>query len=184
MSAWERDLKLDWDLDSWSIVFSRAYKGILNVALIEANLKVLSRWYLTPAKLSIMYPSSEAICFRGCGLFGSMAHIWWECPKIRRYWNKICNLIYKVSGLQISRSPEVALLNIHDPKIPKISRSLIHFILLGAKSTLAKAWKQPKASFMAAKRKISWIMTQEKVSSILLDSRDKFENIWEPWPIM
>ncbi|XP_040198878.1 vomeronasal type-2 receptor 26-like [Rana temporaria] len=43
-SAWERDLQDSWDLEDWHRAGTRAYKGIVNVALIEANLTVMMRW--------------------------------------------------------------------------------------------------------------------------------------------
>lgn len=94
---------------------------------------------------------------------------------------KIFNMIDKLVGSQIPRTPMVPLLNAYIPKIPKASRRLIHFLLLGAKLTVAKAWENQKISFPAVVRKVSWIMMQEKLSSILLDTASKFESIWEPW---
>lgn len=110
-----------------------------------------------------------------------MAHIWWECPKIRPFWKRMFNLILKVTDHQVPRTPAVALLNAPIPKTHKFTRNLIHFILLGAKLTIAKALKQPRVSFLAAKPKISWIMSQEKLTSVLLDTKDQFESTWEPW---
>lgn len=40
---------------------------------------------------------------------------------------------------------------------------MIHFVFLGANITIARAWKWHSVSFVAAKRIISWIITQEKV---------------------
>lgn len=181
MKAWENDFQFQWGLDSWSSASLRAYKGIQNVSLIEANLKVLTRWYLTLSKLFRMFPSANPLCFRGCEMVGSMAHVWWECPRLRSFWKKVFNLIFKVTGLQVPRTPEVALLNACIPKTSKLSWILIHFIFLGATGTLAKAWKQPRVSFLAVICKVSWIMIQEKLSSILLDTKDRFELVWEPW---
>lgn len=108
----------------------RHLKGIRNISLIESNLKVMTRWYLTPAKLAKMYPTDPR-CFRGCQLTGSTAHIWWECPWIRSFWSRIFSLIQKVIDLQILRTPANALLNANLPKTSKYNRKLIHFILLG-----------------------------------------------------
>lgn len=110
-----------------------------------------------------------------------MVHIWWVCPQIHLFWNKIFNLISKVTKCMAPRSPSVALLNAHIPQSPKPKQKLIHFFLLGAKLTMARAWKQPKISIKVAKLNISWIMSQEKIASILVDAAQKFEIIWEPW---
>lgn len=127
---------------------------------------------MTPARLAIIYPSADPLYFWGCQLMGTLAHIWWGCPRIRCFWRKFFNLIRRVTGCEITRSPEVALLNSHIPKISKYNRKCIHVILLGAKLTIAKAWKQPSVSINAVKR---------KVAIILSDTAHKFETIWEPW---
>lgn len=92
--AWEMDTGHTWDQSIWSQVFqkasckTRSYKGILNISLIEANVKLLTIWYYVPSRLATIYPEASPLCFRGCNLVGSMFHIWWTCPRIRSYWNK------------------------------------------------------------------------------------------------
>lgn len=76
MLAWERDLDCAEDLESWCPRLQVSYKGILNISLIEASLKVLTRWYIVPTRLTRMYNTDTAECFRGCNLRGSMLHIW------------------------------------------------------------------------------------------------------------
>lgn len=48
MLKWESDLDIEWDLDTWNFQVAKVFKGILNVSLVEANLKVVTRWYLVP----------------------------------------------------------------------------------------------------------------------------------------
>lgn len=181
MTEWERDLGESWDLEIWNRMNTRAYKGMVNIALIEANTKVLTRWYLVPSKLALMFPSSSPLCFRNCQAQGTVLHIWWECPKIRGFWNGIFHLIRKITDTPIPKSPQIALLNGNIPKISKTTAKLIAFILTGAKISIAKAWKQPGVSLASARRKISWIMSQENLVSTIADSNKAFLAVWEPW---
>lgn len=181
MEAWERDLQETWNLEEWHRRGTRAFQGIINISLIEANLKVLMRWYLVPSRLATMFSSASPLCFRDCQAQGSMLHIWWECPRLRGFWNKVLARIRKVSGLPVTKSPQVALLNAPIPRIAKHTQKLITLMLLGAKTTITKAWKQPTVSFQEAKRKISWIMSQEKLVSTMTDTTKSFEATWEPW---
>lgn len=48
MLAWEKDLGQTWSLAEWHRASESASQGILNIALVEANLKVLMRWYIVP----------------------------------------------------------------------------------------------------------------------------------------
>lgn len=139
------------------------------------------RWYLVPTRLAAMLPSTSPLCFRGCQGIGSMIHIWWECPRIRGFWNRVFHIIWKVTGCAISQTPAIALLNGFLPHVSKITHKLILFILTGTKLTIAKAWKKSPVSLLSMKRKISWIMEQEKMVSSLLDKTTQFEATWEPW---
>lgn len=179
--GWEQDLKVSWDTNTWYSKFQKAFKGITNVSLIKANAKILTRWYNVPLRLAKIFPGRSPLCFRGCGLTGSLYHIWWECPRIRGLWNRIFSLIREVTDLFVTKTPEIALLNGSPLGCPRHPRTLIHFILLGTKLKIARAWKQPTVSLAAVKRKISWVMVQEKTVSILLSTTDKYDKIWEPW---
>lgn len=64
MLAWERDLDFTLKLETWYFRLQVSYKGILSVSLIEAGIKVLTRWYLVTTRLARMYPSTSADCFR------------------------------------------------------------------------------------------------------------------------
>lgn len=86
----------------------------------------------------------------------------------------------KVTGCVIPQTPHIALLKNRVEWIPKHTQALLFYMLLGAKMTIAHAWKQPTISVSAAKRKMSWIMTQEKLVGVLQDKRETFEHIWKP----
>lgn len=112
---------------------------------------------------------------------GTMTHVFWECPKIRTFWFRIFGIIRRITNIPLQQLPEYALLGHRVPKAPKHTQALIGYIFLGAKITIAKYWKKPSVPLHAAKSKISWIMTQEKLYSTMDDSGEKFEKIWEPW---
>lgn len=107
----------------------------------------------------MIYLQASPLCFRGCKLEDTMFHIWWTCPHIRSYWNKVFHTLSKIIALTISPDPTIALLNCKIPMIYKHMQAITFYHLPGAKITLARAWKKPTL-FRAAKRKISWIMSQ------------------------
>lgn len=73
--AWEEDTGCSRTTSDWFCVFQRSFKGILNIFLIEASLKVLTRWYYVPSRLARICPGTSPLCFRGCEMEGSMFHI-------------------------------------------------------------------------------------------------------------
>lgn len=109
--AWEQDLTLDWDTETWHQHFARSFKGIVNVSLVEASVRLLTCWYLVPSCLAQIFPGASPLCFRGCGHWGDLLHIWWHCPRLQGYWNRIFDLLRKVTGVAVPKSPLIALLN-------------------------------------------------------------------------
>lgn len=90
------------------------------------------------------------------------------------------NLIRKTTGIAVKQDPAFALLNHWIPQITKPTQALIHFILLGAKMTIARVWKSPSVSYRLTKQKISLIVSQEKIFNTILDTAEKFKLTWEP----
>lgn len=97
--SWEADLGETIDENIWSKWSTMVHKGILNTSLVEANYKVFSRWYLVTTRITKIYPDASPHCFRGCGPEGTMLHTWWTCPKIKRFWIRIFNLVYSMTGV-------------------------------------------------------------------------------------
>lgn len=169
------------EAETWFSIFQQSFKGMVNVSLMEANLKVISHWYLDPSHLANIFLNSSPLFFRRCDFLGSFFHTWWECPQIRGFWNKIFCLPCKIMGQSLPKTPELALLNSKTFGCSKSLWKRIYFILLGAKIMIACALKQHSVSFAAAKQKILWIMIQEKTANLILDTSDKFDVVWEPW---
>lgn len=129
-------------------------------------MKIITRWYLVLTPFAKMFPDTSPLCFRGCGHLRSLFHTWWSCPRIQGFWNKVFQMKRKVTGYPIPQTPQIALLNRQVEHTPKHIPSLLFYMLLGAKSMIAWAWKRPSVSFWATKWKISWITVQEKLGNI------------------
>lgn len=64
---------------------------------------------------------------------------------------------------------------------PRHLRTLMFFIFTAAKITIARAWESPVISVTLVKHKISWIIINEKLTSILIVKQSKCEKAWNPW---
>lgn len=125
MWVWDLDLASHTEVEQWHSSLKLAYKGILNVSLIEANVKVITRWDMVPLRLSRVYPFSSPLCFRECNSLGIMYHIWWECQRLRVFWNKFFALIQKISEILVPQQPRIALLNEPIENLPRCKQRLI-----------------------------------------------------------
>lgn len=142
----------------------------------ETAYKVFYRWYYTPARLVSFIPSYSPLRFRGCSQEGTMARIWWTCPRVCRLWVRVYTLLHSLFNTNLKRDPFVALL-----WKPITEGQLTSHIFIATKLTIAKAWKTPALSFEAVKNCVNDIMVNEKLTAVLSDTHDKFLRVWQPW---
>ncbi|OCT76294.1 hypothetical protein XELAEV_18031493mg [Xenopus laevis] len=90
-------------------------------------------------------------------------------------------MIYSIFNIPIPKYPSTALLCKKPDTLTSNQFQLFLLIMTAAKQTIAKAWKTKHISIEVTKGKIDWIMVQEKMSSIILDTHQKYLLVWTPW---
>lgn len=60
--------------------------------VLETNYKVITRWYLVPARIAKILPSYPSNCFRGCTDLGTHG-IWWTCSTVSSYWSEAFGML-------------------------------------------------------------------------------------------
>lgn len=65
--------------------------------------------------------------------------------------------------------------------VPRHTQTLIYFIFLAAKITIATSWKSPVIDIAFMKHKLTWIMLNEKILSSLREKQFLFIEIWSAW---
>ena len=136
---------------------------------------------MVPFRLASFVPDASPLCFRGCGLEGTMYHIWWKCPRVRRYWIRVYNFIYTLTQINLIKSPKQSLLGCDVKNASRPQKCLIRFIFISARMVIAKSWRSAMLPFDHLKNKLSWIMLNEHMTAILHDKLDFFKAVWDPW---
>lgn len=77
----------------------------IDTRTMEMNYKCLTRWYATPDKLSKVQPEKSQECWRGCMTVGTMAHLWWDCPVIKKFWKKVLEIMKEITNKTIPEDP-------------------------------------------------------------------------------
>lgn len=77
----------------------RVHSTSINSNMLELNYKCLARWYMTPDKAYKFQTEITQYCWQGCKEIGTMAHIWWLCPKIKIYCEKIRQIIIEITNI-------------------------------------------------------------------------------------
>lgn len=181
VQKWEEDLERTFDNSDWKQIWSTTKTASPNILAVEANYKVLTRWYLVPTRVAKYVQNYSAQCFRGCLDPGTYLHIWWSCPLAQIFWRGIFNIATNLIGKTIPFDPAMALLNLKPEFITHTQFKLLVYLFTAAKQTLAKSWKSPTLDINEAKAKMNYYMTHAKMIAIELDTIPRFEVIWQPW---
>lgn len=121
------------EMDEWQVLVQNASRSLINTLIIEANYKVLLRWYMVPVRLTSYVPGASPHCFRGCGQEGKAFHTWWQCPMVRHYRILVSFFIYSLAQVNLQKSLKQALLGSLVENAQRYSKLLITLLVCGSK---------------------------------------------------
>ena len=115
-----------------------------SLAIREIQIKTTMRYYLTPAKISVINKLTNNKCWQGCGERGSLVQCWWECRLVWPLWKTVWSFQKKLK-MELPFDQMIPLLEIY-PKNPEtsIQMNLCTPMFIAAQFTIAKCWKQPR----------------------------------------
>lgn len=148
----------------------------------ESLQKLFQQWYYTPTRLSKIYPNTSHLCWRNCGLPGTLLHIWWECPTLQNFWTQMQTLLRSITHMTTDLSSVDFLLGLAIPTWPSQFQTVATHILIAARLAIARKWKssQPPSlqdviTTLNNQLKMEYFFSKAKLSTA------KFYNTWEPW---
>lgn len=105
IKKWESELGPVTSGVTWEAILNATHKTAVDMRMMEINYKCLSRWYATPDKINKFQLEKPANCWRGCTDRGMMAHLWWECPIIKKFWQEVLKITEEIMGTAIREDP-------------------------------------------------------------------------------
>uniref|UniRef100_A0A670HPA6 Reverse transcriptase domain-containing protein n=1 Tax=Podarcis muralis TaxID=64176 RepID=A0A670HPA6_PODMU len=140
MIHWARDLGRIVYLEEWDKLWNQHLNFSACVVLKENLMKMFYRWYLTPVKLARMYGSCNK-CWKCKEKEGSFYHMWWECQKVKKFWESVYNELKKILRYTFVERPEAFLLGMVGREIKKEDYRLFQYATAAARVLIAKNWK-------------------------------------------
>lgn len=182
MVKWEVELNKQFTPAQWQMAISWAHKSSSCANHKEQFHKLLSRWYFTPRRLAIAYPTSSPYCWRSCGSIGSLLHIFWSCSHLTSFWENVKGLIAQLLHISCPPGPEFCLLLLNIESIPSINRRLVCNILHAARLLIARRWKSTDVpTILELTDMVSTICTYEKALAAYRGFYPLFLRSWRPW---
>lgn len=87
-----------------------------------------------------MFPEIKPECWRCHNSLGTWLHIWWTCPKVKKFWEDVYYSILTCINIPLMFTPENCLLHLFT-NLGKNETILLNNLLLAAKLLIAKHWK-------------------------------------------
>ena len=182
MLKWEKDLDQIFSPTQWIKAFQTISKSSSCIEHWDNAQKIINRWYLTPYKLSKIYPTASDICWKCNEQTGNLLHTLWSCKTLKSFWNSISSFIANLTGNLTKLTPTNALLGIDLDKYPTLYRTIVLHILIASRITVASLWKSADAPNLPMV--ITRLNTQAQLELLLAYKNDSiipYRRKWKMW---
>lgn len=133
---WKRDIPT-LEREDWDKCLESGPRLVVAAGDKLTQIKFLHRVYFTPVRLSKMYSDRDPHCSRCRMHLGTFMHMFWECPALTKFWSEIYEQLNVRLELEVPRTPELALLGIHeDEQRPHHSKLLISYLFFYARKEI------------------------------------------------
>lgn len=182
IGKWEKELGRNLTDTDVSLILKRVSATSVNSKLLELNFKCLTRMYLTPDRVHKIHRDKSQFCWRGCSEMGSMAHIWWLCPEMKRFWGEVRKFIKVITNLDVPNDPWICLFHMSDMPTKTYLRTLLPHLIDAAKSLIPKYWQRKERPKMREWfNKINEIQCLEYLRFSEGTKMGAFETKWKDW---
>lgn len=184
ITKWEKEIGKEFTDLQWkqAITNNRKFSRCANYE--ELTQKLMLRWYYTPYITAKFSKDNSNLCWRGCGQVGTLAHMLWSCPEVKKFWWKVYDMLSKLTDCKVVPKIEQAILGINMDQYKPEYRCIATHVLLAARMELVYRWKSidvPTARDI--KIKINTITEYEKILAHRDGNSLRFENNWSPWKL-
>ena len=179
---WEKELGIKITREMWLNAWKTQFSSTNSKTWRDFCWKNLIRFFITP-KQKAKQTDSQHGCWRECGeVLADHTHIFWSCPVIQPYWNKVTEIISKVIGCDINTTFTSLYLGIIPDSINAMDAYLLKILLAASKKAITKHWLQkncpPPTLFVNIVKQLH--VLEQMTYSIRLQ-KDQGEKRWIKW---
>lgn len=110
LQTWEGDLGTSFSQEQKNRILVFNQKASVESRYQEGGYKILTRWYRTPNVQHWIYPQVSEVSWRCHKEDGTILHIFWECTRIREFWEMVAENTKTITGFSLGNNPATFLL--------------------------------------------------------------------------
>ena len=145
-TGWINDLGTVITDELWTGALRRMHSSSVRARHGLLQFKVLHRLHLLKVKLCRTYPNINPACDRRGQSPASLAHMFWHCPRIAAYWQRIFQSFSDIIGRVIDPKPLTTIFGVKEPDLvlSNSQYNMITFISLLGRRLIVLNWKQAR----------------------------------------
>ena len=177
---WELEMNVIITDESWRKMSSQCHKGINSQNWREFDWKTKFRFFLTPLRTFTIKNTPTNTCWRKCNMVGDHTHIFWDCPKIKRFWENIKKISEDTLRIDLPMEPQVFILDLYpSDALSADQRYLLHILLMTARKTITMNWLKPQPPTVDQwTQKLKSVYLMEYLTAQLQLKTDLFTRRW------
>lgn len=169
------------DDDDWMEIWDFPFSSLASARDKMVQYKILHRAYYTPHRLHRMSAAHSTSCWLCTHQPAEFFHIFWSCPIIQQYWQKVLTVMKSVT--QIPCDPRYCLLGLVEQLSVTVARRiLINLLLFYARKVITMNWKKSSPhSIQCWRGLINASLPLYKATYANRGCPNKLNKVWACW---
>lgn len=165
---WEKDIGSTLTEEQWNTITRKLSLCSKCVHYKIIQIKIFHRAYVTPTTLKKMNPNVSELCWHGCGQIGTLGHLLWSCPSVKKLWDSVIEFMEDTLNLIIPKQFHICVLGNIPENLPKISQKVAGLGFMSAKRIILKNWKLQKMDCFDINNWVKDFMSLLSMESVIL----------------
>ena len=109
----------------------------------EMKIKTTLRFHFTTLRMAKIKNTDDNLCWRECGVKGTLLHCWCECKLVQSLWISVWQFLRKL-GNNLPQDPATPLLGIYPKDVQFCQKDMYSTMFIVTLFVIARTWNQPK----------------------------------------
>ena len=180
---WVKESEMQLTEENWYNIWKVQQSTTCSRMWREYCWKNITRFFITP-RIKSKFSDTPQPCWRLCGEINvDHTHVFWECKKIKPYWEEIWGEMGKILGYELIKTGEVLFLgNISEENVHRDDQYLVRVFLAAAKKAITRRWhKESPPTQEHWRALVEEIYEMERLTHVIRLKQTEFEFKWDKW---